>query len=54
MMAGMNLTKIYCKHFFFVVLEFELKAYTLSHLTSPFFSFEIVSLKLFAWLGFEL
>jgi hypothetical protein len=44
--------------FFFLVLELELRAFTLSHSTSPFFCdffffFEIGSLKLFAWSGFE-
>jgi hypothetical protein len=41
---------------FFFVLEFELRAYTLSHSTSPFFVmsfFEIGSCKLFPWAGFE-
>jgi hypothetical protein len=39
-----------------VALGFELRAYTLSHSTSPFFVmgfFEIVSYKLFAQAGFE-
>jgi hypothetical protein len=45
--------------FFFAVLGFELKAYTLSHSTSPFFFFlvmsffEIGSHKLFFRAGFE-
>jgi hypothetical protein len=42
---------------FFEVLGFELRAYTLSHSTNPFFVkgvFEIASRKLFAWAGFEL
>jgi hypothetical protein len=42
---------------FFKVLGFELRAFTLSHSTSPIFVkgfFEIGSLKLFAWAGFEL
>jgi hypothetical protein len=42
--------------FFFAVLEFELRAYSLSHCTSPFIVmgfFEIESLELFAWAGFE-
>jgi hypothetical protein len=41
---------------YFVVLGFELRAYTLSHSTSPFFVmgfFEIGSCKLFAWAGLE-
>jgi hypothetical protein len=39
---------------FFLVLGFELRAYTLSHSTSPFFGFsEIGSHKLFAWAGFK-
>jgi hypothetical protein len=48
---------MYTTHFFFVVLEFELGAYTLSHSTSPFFMmgfFEIGSHDLFVWAGFEL
>jgi hypothetical protein len=42
---------------FFSVLGFELRAYTLSHSTSPFLCwiiFEIGSHKLFAWAGFKL
>jgi hypothetical protein len=42
--------------FFFAVLGFELRAYSLSHCTSPFIVmgfFEIGSLELFAWAGFE-
>jgi hypothetical protein len=42
--------------FFFVVLGLELRAYALSHSTSPFFVmgvFEIGSQELFAWAGFE-
>jgi hypothetical protein len=42
---------------FFVVLDFELRAYTLSHSTSPFFVmafFEIGFHELFAWAGLEL
>jgi hypothetical protein len=42
--------------YIFSVLELELRAYTLSHSTSPFFvmvSFEIRSHKLFAWADFE-
>jgi hypothetical protein len=42
---------------FFAVLEFELRAFTLSHSTSPFFVkgfFEIRSHKLFAQAGFKL
>jgi hypothetical protein len=43
---------LFTEHFFFfVVLEFELRAYTLSHSTSPF---EIRSRELFAWAGFKL
>jgi hypothetical protein len=41
---------------FFAVLGFELRAYTLSHSTSPIFVkvfFKIGSCKLFAWAGFE-
>jgi hypothetical protein len=41
---------------FFLVLGFELKAYTLSHSTSPFFVmvfFELGSHKLFVWVGFD-
>jgi hypothetical protein len=44
------------QHFFLVVLGFELRAYTLSHSTSPFFLkgfFEIGSRELFAKAGFE-
>jgi hypothetical protein len=43
--------------FFFPVLELELRAFTLSHSTSPIFVksfFEIGSRELFAWPGFEL
>jgi hypothetical protein len=43
--------------FFLVVLGFELRAYTLSHSTSPVFVmgfFEIGSHRLFTWAGFEL
>jgi hypothetical protein len=42
---------------FFAVLGLELRTYTLSHSTSPFFVldfFEIGSCKLFAWTDFEL
>jgi hypothetical protein len=42
--------------FIFVVLEFELRVYTLSHPTSPLFMmdfFKIGSHNLFAWAGFE-
>jgi hypothetical protein len=43
--------------FFFAVLGLELRAFTLSHsLPQPFFCegiFEIGSLELFAWAGFE-
>jgi hypothetical protein len=42
--------------FIFAVLGLKLRAYTLSHSTSPFFCdgfFEIGSLELFAWAGFE-
>jgi hypothetical protein len=42
--------------FFCSMLEFELRAYTWSHSISPFLwrvIFEIRSLKLFAWAGFE-
>jgi hypothetical protein len=42
--------------FFFAVLGFELRAYTLSYSTSPIFVmafFEIGSPELFAWAGFE-
>jgi hypothetical protein len=42
--------------FFFEVPGFELRAYTLSHSISPFFVmgfFQIGSLKLFPWAGFE-
>jgi hypothetical protein len=39
----------------FVILEFELRAYTLSHSTNPFLCFfEIGCSELFAWAGFEL
>jgi hypothetical protein len=41
---------------FFAVLGLELRAYTLSHSTSPFFVmgvFEIGSHKKFAWDGFK-
>jgi hypothetical protein len=38
----------------FAALEFELRAYTLSHSTSPFMSvFELGSGGLFAWTCFE-
>jgi hypothetical protein len=40
----------------FAVLGIELRAYTFSYSTSPFFVkgfFEIGSLKLFSWAGFE-
>jgi hypothetical protein len=45
-------------YFIFPVLEFELRAYTLSHSTSPtpFFVldfFKIGSCKLFAWAAFK-
>jgi hypothetical protein len=43
--------------FFFVVLELELRTYTLNHSTSPLFVvgfLKIDSYKLFAWAGFEL
>jgi hypothetical protein len=43
--------------FFFAVLGFELRAFILSHSTSPFFVlgfFEIGSQELFAQAGFEL
>jgi hypothetical protein len=43
--------------FFFEVLGFELRAYTLSLSTSSIFVmdiFKIGSCKLFAWVGFEL
>jgi hypothetical protein len=42
---------------FFAVLGLELRTYTLSHSTSPFFVldfFEIGSFKLFAWKDIEL
>jgi hypothetical protein len=42
--------------FFFVVLELELRAFTSSHSTQPYFCegfFDIGSHKLFAWAGFE-
>jgi hypothetical protein len=42
--------------FLFAVLGFELRAYTLSYSTSPFFVmgfFEIGSQELLAWAGFE-
>jgi hypothetical protein len=42
--------------FFFVVLGFEFRAYTLSYSTSPFFVmgfFEVGFCKLFTWAGFE-
>jgi hypothetical protein len=42
--------------FFFSVLGLELRAYTLSHSTSPFFVrgfFEIGFCELFAWASFE-
>jgi hypothetical protein len=50
---------IFCLCFFiyFAVLGLELKAYTLSHSTSPFFVmgfYEMGSHKLFAQAGFEL
>jgi hypothetical protein len=46
--------------FFFAVLGLELRAYTLSHSSSPLFLeggmgiFDIKSLKLFAWAGLQL
>jgi hypothetical protein len=50
-------TKINLSSFFFTVLEFELKAYTLSHSTSLFFCegffLELGSHQLFAQAGFE-
>jgi hypothetical protein len=44
--------------FFSAVLVFELRAYSLSHYTSPFlfvfvFFSKIVSFELFAWAGFK-
>jgi hypothetical protein len=54
------LHSIFIYFFFFVVLGLELRAYTLSHSTSPFFFvcvlgiFEIGSCELFALAGFEL
>jgi hypothetical protein len=59
-----GLAKALCPHRFiiiiiviiFAVLGLELRAYTLSHSTSPFFVigiFEIGSYKLFAQTGFE-
>jgi hypothetical protein len=39
--------------FFFLILGLELRAFTFSHFTSPFFFFEIESLKLFAQAGFK-
>jgi hypothetical protein len=41
---------------FFAVLGFELRAYSLSHSTSPFLvldTFEIGSCELLAWTGFK-
>jgi hypothetical protein len=49
--------KWWTSFFFFVVLEFALRASTLRNSTSPLFVldfFEIGSQKLFAWAGFEL
>jgi hypothetical protein len=49
--------KIDLNLFFFVVLKFELRAYTLSNSTSPFLGkdvFEVGSQKLFALAGFYL
>jgi hypothetical protein len=46
-----------CLFVCFVVLGFELRAYTLSHSTSLLFVmgvFQIGSHELFAWVGFEL
>jgi hypothetical protein len=42
-------------YYFFAVLELDLRAYTLSHSTSPFCEgfFEIGCLELFAQAGFE-
>jgi hypothetical protein len=42
--------------FFFAVLGFELRTYTLSHFTNPYFMkgfFETESHEQFAWAGFE-
>jgi hypothetical protein len=54
-----NILKLWCylPTFFFAVLGLELRAYTLSHSTSPFFEmgfFEIRSCELFAQAGFKL
>jgi hypothetical protein len=54
-----GLSKSFIKNsffFFFAVLGLELRAFTLSHSTSPIFVirfFEIGSGELFAWAGFE-
>jgi hypothetical protein len=51
------LTTVYTPvNFFFCDTGVELRAYILSHSTSPFFMmgvFEIGSCELFAWAGFE-
>jgi hypothetical protein len=54
---GIFLSFLFCFVFCFAVLGLELRAYTLSHSTSPFFTvgfFEIGSLKLFAWADLNL
>jgi hypothetical protein len=53
-----NLFIIYLNYYYyyFVVLGFELRAFTLNHSTSPIFVmgfFEIRSHEPFAWAGFE-
>jgi hypothetical protein len=53
-LSGMALWHL--RSFFFLLLGFELRAYTLSHSTSPIFVmgfFEIGSRELFAQVGFE-
>jgi hypothetical protein len=59
LLADLEEGALLCLHFFGggVVLGFELRAYTLSHSTSPFFVMDfskIGSHELFAWAGFEL
>jgi hypothetical protein len=51
-----NVISIYYYYYIFAVLVFEVRAYTLSHSTSPFYGmvFKTVSGKLFAQAGFEL
>jgi hypothetical protein len=57
-LSGCSFLSGYYYYFiYFAVLGLELRAFTLSHATSPIFCdrvfFEIGSCKLFAWAGFE-